>query len=84
MKEMDLPEDEMKIFNESLVTRLEDTNQQIKKWLTRWKPVIEHSMKQVKELAQANSKPIWQHFTAKKQQRQEYQENSQQEHMHKR
>jgi hypothetical protein len=66
MKEMVLPEDEMKIFNESLVTRLEDTNQQIKKWLTRWKPVIEHSMKRVKELAQANSKPIWQHFTANK------------------
>jgi hypothetical protein len=66
MKEMVLPEDEMKIFNESLVIRLEDTNQQIKKWLTRWKPVIEHSMKQVKELAQANSKPIWQHFTANK------------------
>jgi hypothetical protein len=26
--------------------------------------VIEHSMKRVKELAQENSKPIWQHFTA--------------------
>jgi hypothetical protein len=37
MKEMVLPEDEMKIFNESLVTRLEDKNQQIKKWLTRWR-----------------------------------------------
>jgi hypothetical protein len=47
MKEMVLPEDETKIFNESLVTRLEDTNQQIKKWLTRWKPVIDHSMKRV-------------------------------------
>jgi hypothetical protein len=58
MKEMVLPEDETKIFNESLVTQLEDTNQQIKKWLTRWKPVLEHSMKRVKELAQANSKPI--------------------------
>jgi hypothetical protein len=66
MREMVLPEDEMKIFNETLVIRLEDTNQQIKKWLTRWKPVIDHSMKRVKELAQANSKPIWQHFTANK------------------
>jgi hypothetical protein len=66
-KEMVLPEDEMKIFNETLVTRLEDTNQQLKKWITRWRPVIDHSMKQVKELAQANSKPIWQHFTANKQ-----------------
>ena len=66
MREMVLPEDETKIFNESLATRLEDTNQQIKKWLTRWKPVIDHSMKRVKELAQVNSKPIWQHFTANK------------------
>jgi hypothetical protein len=31
MKEMVLPEDETKIFNESLVTRLEDSNQQIKR-----------------------------------------------------
>jgi ABC-type uncharacterized transport system ATPase subunit len=59
MKEMVLPEDEMKIFNETLVIRLEDTNQQIKKWLTKWKPVINHSMKRVKELTQANSKHIW-------------------------
>jgi hypothetical protein len=66
MKEMVLPEDEMKIFSESPVTRLEDTNQQIKKWLTRFKPVIEHSMKRVKKLAQTSSKPIWQHFTAYK------------------
>jgi hypothetical protein len=66
MKEMVLPVDELKIFNESLTTRLEDTNQQIKKWLTRWKPVIDHSMKRVKELAQENSKPIWKHFTANK------------------
>ena len=66
MKEMVLPEDETKIFNETLATRLEDTNQQIKKWLTRWKPVIDHSMKRVKELAQANSKPIWKHFTSDK------------------
>jgi hypothetical protein len=66
MREMVLPKDGMKIFNETLVIRLEDTNQQIKKWLTRWKPVVDHSMKRVKELAQANSKPIWQHFTANK------------------
>jgi hypothetical protein len=66
MKEMVLPEDETRIFNETLGTRLEDANQQIKKWLTRWKTVIDHSMKRVKELAQANSKPIWQHFTANK------------------
>jgi hypothetical protein len=66
MKEMVLPEDEMKIFNESIETRLQDTNQQLKKWLMRWKPVIDHhSMKRVKELAQENSKPIWKHFTAK-------------------
>ena len=42
-------------------------NQQIKKWINRWKPVIDHSMKQVKELAKENSKPIWKHFTASKQ-----------------
>jgi hypothetical protein len=66
MKELVLQEDETKIFNEILATRLEDTNQQIKKWLTRWKPEIEQSMKGVKELAQANSKPIWKHFTANK------------------
>jgi hypothetical protein len=66
MKGMVLPEDETKIFNETLETRLEDTNQQVKKWITRWKPVIDHSMKRVEELAQANSKPIWQHFTANK------------------
>jgi hypothetical protein len=56
----------MKIFNEPLETRLEDTNRQIKKWLTRWNLVIDHSMKRVKELAQENSKPIWKHFTANK------------------
>jgi hypothetical protein len=66
MKEMVLPEDETKIFNETLGTRLEDTNQQIKKWITRWKPVIDHRMKRVKELAQENSKPIWKHITANK------------------
>jgi hypothetical protein len=55
MKEMVLPEDEIEIFNETLETRLEDTNQQLKKWILRWKPVIDHSMKRVKELAQAKS-----------------------------
>jgi hypothetical protein len=64
MKEMVLPEDETKIFNESLEIRLQDTNRQLMKWLTRWKPVVDHSMKRVKELAQENSKPIWKHFTA--------------------
>jgi hypothetical protein len=66
MREMLLPEDELKIFDEQLATRLEDTNQQMKKWLNRWKPVVEHSMKRVRELAKENSKPIWQHFTANK------------------
>jgi hypothetical protein len=67
MKEMVLPKDETKIYNETLATRLEDTNQQIKmKWITRWKPVVEHSMKRVKELARENSKPIWKHFMANK------------------
>jgi hypothetical protein len=66
MREMVLPEDEIKIYDEKLAIRLEDTNQQLKKWLNRWKPVIEHSMKRVKELAKENSKPIWQHFTANK------------------
>jgi ABC-type uncharacterized transport system ATPase subunit len=66
MKEMVLPEDELNIFNEPLTTRLDDTNQQLKKWITRWKPVVEHSMKRVKELAKENSKPIWKHFTANK------------------
>jgi hypothetical protein len=66
LREMVLPEDELKIFDESLESRLEDTNQQLKKWILRWKPVIDHSMKRVKELAKENSKPIWQHFTASK------------------
>jgi hypothetical protein len=66
MREMVLPEDEMKIFDEKLETRLEDTNQQLKKWLNRWKPVVDHSMKRVRELGKENSKPIWQHFTANK------------------
>jgi predicted choloylglycine hydrolase len=42
------------------------TNQQLKKWLLRWRPVVDHSMKRVKEIAKENSKPIWQHFTANK------------------
>jgi hypothetical protein len=66
LKEMVLPEDEIKIYDEQLETRLADTNQQLKKWILCWQPVIEHSMKRVKELAQENSKPIWQYFTAKK------------------
>ena len=53
---MVLLEDELKIFNESLEEKLDDTNQQLKKWLTRWKPVIDHSMKRVKELAKENNK----------------------------
>ena len=64
MKEMVLPEDETKIFNEEIKVRLGDTNRQLKKWIGRWKPVIDHSMKRVKELAKENSKPIWKHFTA--------------------
>lgn len=66
MKEMVLPEDEMKIFNEPLDLKLEATNQQLKKWLLRWRPVMDHSMKRVKEMAQSRSKPIWRHFTADK------------------
>jgi len=66
MRDMVLPEDEMKIFDESMEAKLEDSNQQLKKWISRWRPVIDHSMKRVKELAKDNSKPIWQHFTARK------------------
>ena len=66
MREMVLPEDELKIFNEPSDVRLEDMNQQLKKWLTRWKSVIEHSMKQVKEIASNQSIPIWQHFISTK------------------
>jgi ABC-type uncharacterized transport system ATPase subunit len=66
MREMVLPEDETKIFDETLEIRLDNTNQQLKKWLLRWKPVIDHSMKRVKELAKGSSKPIWQHFTKHK------------------
>ena len=63
MRDMVLPEDELKIFNEPLWLRLEATNQQLKKWLLRWRPVIDHSMKKVKEMAQTSSIPIWRHFT---------------------
>jgi hypothetical protein len=66
MSEMVLPEDELKIFDEPLAIRLEDTNQQLKRWMLRWRPVIDHSMKRVKELALEKSKPIWKHFTANK------------------
>ena len=63
---MVLPEDELKIYDEPIDLRLDDTNQQLKKWINRWRPVIDHSMKRVKELAKENSKPIWRHFTANK------------------
>ena len=66
MREMLLPEDELKIFNETLEIRLEATNQQLKKWLILWRPVIDHSMKKVKEMAQTRSMPIWRHYTADK------------------
>jgi hypothetical protein len=79
MKEMVLPEDETKIFNETLVTRLEDTNQQLKKWMTRWRPVIDHSMKRVKELHRRTASLYGSILRQTNQQRQEYQENSQQE-----
>ena len=63
---MVLPEDEIKIFNETLKIRLEATNPQIKKWINRWTEVIDHSMKMVKLIAQSQSTPIWRHFTANK------------------
>jgi hypothetical protein len=66
LQEMVLPEDELKIYNEPLEVRLEATNQQLKKLLLRWKPVANHSMKKVKEMAQTRTKPIWRHFTADK------------------
>jgi len=66
LREMVLPEDELKIFDEPLDSKLEDTNQQLKKWLLRWRPVIDHSMKKVKELALSTGKPIWRHFTTNK------------------
>jgi hypothetical protein len=47
MREMVLPEDELKIFDEAIEIRLDDANQQLKKWLMRWRPVIDHSMKRV-------------------------------------
>ena len=66
LQEMVLPEDELKIFNEPIDERLVETNQQMKKWINRWKTVIDHSMIRVKELAKDNRKPIWKHFTADK------------------
>ena len=66
LREMVLPEDELKIFNETLETRPEATNQQLKKLLLRWRPVIDHSMKKVKEMAQTKSILIWRHYTADK------------------
>ena len=64
LREMVIPEDELKIFNETLEIRLEATHQQLKKWMKRWRPVIDHSMKMVKEMAQKRSMPIWRHYTA--------------------
>ena len=55
LRERILPEDELKIFDETLEIRLEATNQQLKKWLILWRPVINHSMKKVKEMAQTRS-----------------------------
>ncbi|OEU08500.1 hypothetical protein FRACYDRAFT_249954 [Fragilariopsis cylindrus CCMP1102] len=66
LREMVLPEDETKIYNKTLKIRLEATNQQLKKWINRWRSVIDHSMKRVKELAQSKSIPIWRHYTADK------------------
>ena len=64
MREMVFPNDEMEIFNEPLEMRLEAPNQQLKKWILRWRPVIDHSMKKVKEMAQTRSIPIWRYYTA--------------------
>ena len=66
LRTMVLPEDEIMIYDASLETRLNDTNQQLKKWINRWKIIIDYSMKRVKEMAQDKSKPIWKHFTANK------------------
>ena len=66
MRGMVLPEDELKTFDVQLELKLEATNQQLKKWLLRLRPVIYHSMKRIKEMAQTRSNPIWRHFTADK------------------
>ena len=66
MRGMVLPEDELKTFDVQLELKLEATNQQLKKWLLRLRPVIYHSIKRVKEMAQTRSKPIWRHFTGDK------------------
>jgi len=63
---MVLPEDELKIYRPDIADHLTDTNQQLKKWINRWRPVIDHSMKRVKELAKENSIPIWRHYTSEK------------------
>jgi hypothetical protein len=47
MRELVLPEDEAKIFQKSIGNHLTDTNQQLKKWLTRWRPVIDHGSQKV-------------------------------------
>ena len=67
LKEMVLPEDELKIYNETLALRLEDTNQQLKKWISRWRPVIDHRSQH--ETSKGTSKRKQQtniHFTANK------------------
>jgi hypothetical protein len=39
MRETVLPKEETKIVDETLLeTKLEDTDQQLKKWLLRWRP----------------------------------------------
>ena len=60
MREMILPKDKLEVFNKPLEEHLEDTNQQLKNWLLRWRPVIDHSMKEVKELAQDWEDVNWQ------------------------
>jgi hypothetical protein len=60
MQEMVLPKDKLEVFNKPLEEHLEDTNQQLKNWLLRWRPVIDHSMKEVKELAQDWEDVNWQ------------------------
>ena len=63
LREMILPEDELKIFNETLEIQLDATNQQLKKRLNCWRPVMDHSIKKVKEMAQTRRIPIWRHYT---------------------
>ena len=39
---------------------------QLKKWLNWWSTVMDHSMKQDKEMAQTQTIPIWRHYTAER------------------